>query len=491
MLWGLGLGVLLCGCSRRGNDAAHAFTARTPHRLQRVGTHVASKTGRERVTYTVKVDSALTRLDVTLCPDGFRIERLNAPSPGAQELLEGGQLVTPEGNTPCPEEGVDLPATQEDECVTYAVQLPKNSDDPTSLARVGDDLLASPDLWLWVPTPRPVGAALRVHFELPPGMVAAMPWQRESATDFSLPESAFAWKSAGAFGHAPLETIALTPSQLELATLGGGFGPNDVAVREWIVQGARASSLLFGRFPVAHALVITVPGDRSGTSFGMAMRGGGPAVVMLLNRAANAATLRDDWTATHEFLHLGVPRLPPEDSWLFEGLATYYTELTRARAGIIGTEQAYQHLLAGFERGKRGGGSLTLREESAHMRERRSFYRVYWAGAALAFLADVAARRAGTASLDRALRSYASSYASSEREATADTVLAALSRFGAPQLASEAQRWLDSKEFPDVNEALRTLGVTVGSRGTAVFGRGPNAAIRDAIMARAAPPSAQ
>ena len=490
MLLSLGLGVLLCGCTRRGGDAARA-PARTPHVLERVGTHVASKTGKERVTYTVKLNDALTRLDVALCPNGFRIERLNAPSPGAQALLEGGQLVTPEGSTPCPEEGVDLPTVQEDECVTYAVRLPPKANDPTSLRRVGDDLLASPDLWLWVPTPRPVGAALSVHFELPPGMVAAVPWQRESATDFSLPESAFAWKSAGAFGHAPLEPIALTTSVLELATLGGGFGANDAAVRDWIVQGARTSSLLFGGFPVAHALVIAVPDVRSGPSFGMAMRGGGPAVVMLLNRAASAATLRDDWTATHEFLHLGVPRLPPEDSWLFEGIATYYTELTRARAGIIGSKQAYQHLLEGFERGKRGVGSLTLREESSRMRERRSFYRVYWAGAALAFLADVAARRAGTASLDHALRSFAECCASSEREATADTVLAALSSFGAPQLASEAQRWLDSKDFPDVNEALRTLGVTVGSRGDAVFGRGPNATIRDAIMARAALPSAQ
>jgi predicted metalloprotease with PDZ domain len=235
----------------------------------------------------------------------------------------------------------------------------------------------------------------------------------------------------------------------------------------------------------------------------MALRGGGPAVVILLKRGANAATLADDWTATHEFLHLGVPRLPPEDSWLFEGLATYYTELTRARAGLITSKQAYQHLLEGFERGRHGGsggggssggsggssgGSLTLREESAQMRERHSFYRVYWAGAAIAFLADVAARRAGTATLDGALRSFAACCASSEHEATADSVLAALAAFGATRLTTEAQRWLDSKEFPDVDEALRTLGVTFGGHGAAVFGRAPNAAIRDAIMARSALP---
>ena len=183
-----------------------------------------------------------------------------------------------------------------------------------------------------------------------------------------------------------------------------------------------------------------------------------------------------------------MPRLPPEDSWLFEGLATYYTEVTRARAGIITPEQAYQHLLEGFERGRRGGGSLSLRDESAHMRERHSFYRVYWAGAAIALLADVATRRAGTTAQDSALRSFAQCCASSEREMTADSVLASLAAFGAPRLGTEAQRWLDSKAFPDVAEALRTLGVTFGAHGTAVFGRAPNAAIRDAIMARSTPP---
>ena len=495
---GLGLGVLLYGCTRRSGDPARALpSVRSAPALRRVGTHVASKSGAESVTYAVKLDAALTRLDVEVCPSGFRIERLNAPSPGAQTLLAGGHVVTLEGDVPCADEGVDLPSTKTDECVSYAVDLPQKSSDPTALRRVDADVLASPDLWLWVPTPRPEGASLRVHFDLPPGVIAAVPWQNANGdangdangTEFSLPESAFAWKSAGAFSHAPIEQIELPQAKLRLATLGAGFGAGSAAVREWIVQGARTSSLLFGHFPVARALVIAVPVARSGPSFGMALRGGGPAVVILLKRDANAATLADDWTATHEFLHLGVPRLPPEDSWLFEGLATYYTELTRARAGIITPKQAYQHLLEGFERSRRGGGSsLTLREESAQMRERHSFYRVYWAGAAIAFLADVAARRAGTATLDGALRSFAECCASSEREATADSVLAALAAFGATRLTTEAQRWLDSKEFPDVDEALRTLGVTFGGHGAAVFGRAPNAAIRDAIMARSALP---
>ncbi|HKO46463.1 MAG TPA: hypothetical protein VJV79_01990, partial [Polyangiaceae bacterium] len=249
----------------------------------------------------------------------------------------------------------------------------------------------------------------------------------------------------------------------------------------------RAASLLFGHFPVPRALVIAVPGDRSGPGFGMALRGGGPAVVISLDRRPSPASLDRDWTATHEFLHLGVPRLPPEDAWLFEGLASYYTEVVRARAGLHSPAQAYQHLLEGFERGRKNGGSLSLRDESSQMHERSSFYRVYWAGAALAFLTDVEARRASGPTLDAALRSFAECCASSADEWTAERVLAQLDQsLGAPRFTEHARRWLDRREFPALDGTLRALGIAPGTRGAAIFGPAAHAAIRDAIMAPAA-----
>ena len=303
--------------------------------------------------------------------------------------------------------------------------------------------------------------------------------------DYVLPETAFAWKSAGGFGHAPLLRLSAPGgAQLRVAMLGEVEHPREL--QEWLVQGARASSLLFGHFPLREALVIAVPVERSGPAFGMALRGGGPSVVILFDRHTTSAALSQDWTSTHEFLHLGVPRLAPEEAWLFEGLATYYSEVTRARAGIISPRQAYQHLLDGFERGRKNAGALTLREESAQMRERRSFYRVYWAGAALAFLTDVAARRAGGPTLDSALRSFAECCAASEQACSAERVLAQLdASLGAPHFTTQAQRWLDRREFPELDGVLRRLGVAPGRRGAAIFGRTPEASIRDAIMARA------
>ena len=474
-------GVLLGGCSRHSSGAAPRapLPSRPAHVATRLGTHIPSLTGKERLAFDARIDRDLKRIEVELCPSGFRIERLNAPSPGAERLLEGGAIITPQGNYTCPGEGVDLPSSKADECLHYTVNLPEKSLDPTSLRRAGVDSLVSPDLWLWVPSPRPLGVAMTVSFTLPDGMVALLPWQG------ALPETTFAWKSAGAFSHAPASPLLVAGGALGVAALGDGFGPHADAVRAWIAQGAHASSLLFGRFPVPRALVLAVPGDRSGPGFGMALRGGGPAVVIFLDRHVSQVSLANDWTATHEFLHLGVPRLPPEDAWLFEGLASYYTEVVRARAGIISPAQAYQHLLEGFERGRRNESSLSLRDESSQMHERHSFYRVYWAGAALAFLTDIEARRASGPTLDAALRAFAECCAASEDDWTAERVLAHLDQsLGAPRFTEHARHWLDRREFPDLAATLRTLGVTPGAHGEAIFGRAANAAIRDAIMAR-------
>jgi len=478
-------GVLLCGCGQRAVRAERARAGSSGgSAVPRAGQHIPSVTGQESLSYAVQLNAALTRIDVEACPSGFAIERVNAPSPGAQALLEGHKIITPEGDFSDPEEGVDLPSLKPGECLRYHVLLPEKSPDPSAFRRVGADVLASPDLWLWVPTPRPVGVHLHAHFTLPEGVVAVLPWSGSGA-DFEIPETAFAWKSGGAFTHSAVQPLAAAGAELELSVLGGGFPEHDADLRDWLIQGAETSSLLLGHFPVPRALVVAVPGDRTGPAFGMALRGGGPAVVILLDRHADAASLRSDWTCTHEFLHLGVPRLPPEDAWLFEGLATYYTEVTRARAGIISSAQAYQHLLDGFARGRNGAGSHTLRDDSSEMRARHAFYRVYWSGAALAFLTDIAARRAGGSTLDGALRSFADCCAADEDDWTAARVLARLdATLGAPRFAEQAKTWLDRKEFPDLQAALRALGVAPGTHGQAVFSAAPDAPIRDAIMAR-------
>jgi len=422
-------------------------------------------------------------LQIELCPRGFRIEQLVAPSDGAQRLLSASKIHTPEGDYTCRAESVELPTLREDECLSYGVDLAERAPDPTALRRVARDLLASPDLWLWVPSPLPEGVQIRARFALPNGVQALVPWTR-TGDEWLIPESAFNWKSAGAFSRAPSQRLAIDGVDLQFAPLNAPSFANARAVEAWLVEGARTSSLLFGGFPVPRALVIAVPRDHSGPSFGMALRGGGPAVVILLDQNAGERDLAADWTATHEFLHLGIPRLPAEDAWLFEGLATYYTEVLRARAGLISPEEAYQRLLDGFERGRNNGGGRTLREDSARMHERRAYFRVYWAGAALAFLTDVEARRGHGVGLDEALNAFAHCCAASELNWSAAGVLAHLDRtMGAARFQNLANTWLSSADFPALATTFRALGLSPGAHGKASFKVAPESGLRDAIMA--------
>ena len=120
---------------------------------------------------------------------------------------------------------------------------------------------------------------------------------------------------------------------------------------------------------------------------------------------------------------------------------------------------------------------------------------MYWSGAAaLAFLTDVAARRAGGPTLDDALRSFAGSAVRRPKKdlgRRAECWLASTGRWAQTPRAS--RRWQrlgsDRTEFPEVNGVLRELGVAPGLHDEASFQHAPDALIRDAIMALAPEPS--
>src|SRR5207302_1204073 len=103
-------------------------------------------------------------------PSGFRIERLEPPGPGAESLLSGGRFITPEGDCGYLRAASHGCSTARDECLGYTVGLPAAL--PDGFARIGEDLMASPDGWLWVPTPQPDGVRIEVQFVLPAGMRA-------------------------------------------------------------------------------------------------------------------------------------------------------------------------------------------------------------------------------------------------------------------------------------------------------------------------------
>jgi predicted metalloprotease with PDZ domain len=168
--------------------------------------------------------------------------------------------------------------------------------------------------------------------------------------------------------------------------------------------------------------------------------------------------------------------LDGSSAWLTEGIATYYETILRARAGWVSAEVASRQLDGGFVRGERGGTGRTLRDESEDRHRTGAYDRVYWAGAAIALLVDVALRAEGS-SLDEAL---ARAWPSHEETLTDVELLLALDG-GTPGTATRiASPWLSTSTFPDLSPAYRALGVARTDAGLTLDDTG--AALRTALF---------
>ena len=228
---------------------------------------------------------------------------------------------------------------------------------------------------------------------------------------------------------------------------------------------------------------------------------------LLISREASDREFPGEWVAIHEFLHHGMPFVDRDDAWLSEGFVTYYTEVLRARAGFRSERDSWSSLLAGFDRGGRSGTGQSLADESRQMHENFAYQRVYWGGAAIALLADVALREAGS-SLDAAMRHLQRCCAATPRIWPAQQILRAMDEAHEPletRAADEPGRRastaastrpslqdlsgpiLRSAAFPDLSPIYRKLGVTVVNGGPTLDESASIAHVRRAIFTQPAP----
>jgi predicted metalloprotease with PDZ domain len=217
--------------------------------------------------------------------------------------------------------------------------------------------------------------------------------------------------------------------------------------------------------------------------FGTVTRGGGASALMLIASDAGRDALLHDWVAVHEFSHLLLPFLRRQDAWLSEGIATYYQEVLRVRAGVEPEGDAWRRLYEGASLGRES--VQTLAEESAAMMQTHAFKRIYWAGAAFALLTDAELRRTteGRLTLDALLRDLAPTVTSQSRPWAARDLLAQLDGLAATTLFSRAmQRWVDGPTLPDLTELYARLGIRVRDGAVDFDPTAPDAWLRSAIM---------
>ncbi|MDR0184342.1 hypothetical protein [Lysobacter arvi] len=286
-------------------------------------------------------------------------------------------------------------------------------------------------------------------------------------------------------------TLRAGGSELHVSVTGVDDPRRRAQLQDWLAEVARAQLTAFGRYPLRSARVRIEPvgretsrDDESPVPWGQTLRRGDAAVLLFVRDDATPAELRADWTAIHELSHLFHPYLGRDGRWLSEGLASYYQNVLRARAGLLSPQRAWELLDAGFGRGRRESSGAPLVELS---RRHEGTMRVYWAGAAFWLQADVALRREHGTSLDGVLSRYSACCLTGTGEVAPADFIAELDRLsGTTVFSSNYPRFAQSRQFPSLDATYRDLAIT-RSNGELHFGQhGPGAALRRAITARGA-----
>ena len=429
--------------------------------------------------YTLHIDGELSRADVTACFES-RPSALIALAPEAKRRLRWVRVRSAEARRRLQSEDqrIELDGLPRQLCLDYRVDLTPEWGTCLrgELHRYGTDLVVSPQLVLWYPDDEVLAARMQIELDLPGGVAASTPWE-PLATDG--PHQRFRpaprlrdWDARIAFGRFRPQHMEIGGARLEIAILDGQPKASVADVMAWLEQGARALTTLYGRFPVPAAQVLVVPVGKAGepVPWGEVARGGGDSVHLYIDQTRPLAEFVDDWTLTHELSHLVHPPIDHDEVWLSEGLASYYQNVLRARAGQITAEEAWQNLNAGFERGIRGtrpGRSLAQVTET--MMRDRAFMRVYWSGAAIVLIADaeLRARSGGSRSLDTTLAAYQACCLPATRHWSGRELMQRFDELSKSTVFTTLyDEYANADRFPDLTGTYRALGLQ--SRGDAL-----------------------
>ena len=446
--------------------------------------------------YSVSSDKNLEYLDVRACFDGALPRRLSTSSERAPELMRKALLQRRDGAVELTPQGTELVLSSAGDkaCIHYQVDLSVIGMRQWRSGnwRTRDAIVLDPALWLWLPDnlrEQPI----RLDFELPPGYDVSAPWERKISSDtvsFEVRERMPGFEARMAIGRFSVELIELAGGRMRYALLPGEPAPDAAALRRWITSGARALISTYGHMPVPEVQLLVVPIGQGNepVPWGEVQRGGGDAVHLYIDQRLSEDAFMDDWVLVHELSHLLHPFIDSHDRWLPEGIASYYQNVLRARAEMKTAQYAWDRLHAGFERGIRGTPSgRSLAEVSETMMRDRSFMRVYWSGAAMALLADVALRQrtGGEQSLDTALAALHDCCLPSERSWSARELMQKLDRLTGTTIFMDLYRkHVDSDQFPELGAVYAELGLQpVSANRLRLDTTAPYAAICEQIMA--------
>ncbi len=420
--------------------------------------------------YEVALAPDLGSMTVKLCFTGAMFGALiPGRAEAAERLRELTWLSGAPGSRTLEAGRIPIARDQRAGCLRYRVDLHEGGSLGALVTRVGEHLVASPNVWLWRPARRPLKLNATLSLSLPAGLNASLPFVPNRAhghnDEYELPDSVFAFDSHAAFGRFQEIEGARDGIRAHGALLGELAGLDRAAAERWLLDALRIAAQSDGRFPAAALHVLAIPSGPGEEPFGSIARGGGASVLMFVPSGFDGERLARDWVLPHELSHLLLPFVRSEDAWFAEGLATYYQEVTRARAGVISTDEALANIAQALRSAQHEGTGRSLCAESRAMHQTHAYRAVYWGGAATFLLADLALRREsqGALTLD-ALLTQIRSEARMAPAYSAAELLKRMDELAHSQLFRALAARCEESAFPDFESALRALGVDAHGR---------------------------
>lgn len=444
--------------------------------------------------YTLRYDAATETMAVRVClPHAEDPVRFVADRAAARFIDD---LARTNGPAPAPDRGGwSANGWKAGECLSYRAGLGRIVDagDRGLGARHGGAIVVDPDNWLLRTDDADRRVPAEVDVELPKGYAISAPWHPLAASGdalrFSLPPTPKDWLARIAIGKFGTKDVALPGGTLRVSILDGADATQRAMLEAWLAHVSRATLSAYGKLPLADVQVLIVPDrdtNNEAVGFGQSSRGQGHALTLFVDPDKSAGAFDRDWVAVHELSHLFHPYLDDEGSWLAEGLATYYQNVLRARAGLLTPAEAWEQIDYGFARGRGATGVHDIPLGASG--ERPNFMRIYWSGTAYWLEVDAELRRTSGNKLDvdEALRRFDDCCLPSYRAWEPAEFVAKLDALlGTDVFRKHFDAYAERRDFPDLKPLYARLGLVRAGDSIRLDDTAPDAAVRRAIMAPA------
>ena len=260
----------------------------------------------------------------------------------------------------------------------------------------------------------------------------------------------------------------------------------EAAVFKHIRAAADAVTTYYGRFPVAKARILVIPmpgrhGDLHGTTWGD--MGGWPGFTRIgIGEHMTAAELADDWTMTHELVHMAFPSLGEDQHWMEEGQATYIEPVARVMAGELKAQDIWSDMVRDMSKGEPQGA------DDQGLDHTHTWARTYWGGALFCLAADVEIRRetGNRKGLQDGLRAVVAAGGTIDHNWDMNQALTIADKATGTQVLSHMYaQWKDKPVQVDLPKLWDELGVRAAANGGVEFNdKAPLAAVRKAITTK-------